>query len=69
MNNDELDELSTVEEYKERIKKANRSHMLVYSEFYLGISRGDYAIRQQYVLSNSYKLWYNTVGATYWSIR
>ena len=64
-----MNELSTVEKYKERIKKANKVHMLVYSEFYLKISRGDYEIRQQYVLSNSYKLWWNTVGATYWSIR
>ena len=61
--------LSTVEEYKERLKTANKSHMLAYSEFYLRLCRGDYEMRERYILGKSYELWYNTVGATYWSIR
>lgn len=69
MNNDELDELSTVEEYKEKVRQANVSHMTAYAIFYYNLIKADYEIRQQYILSNSYKLWWNTVGATYWSIR
>lgn len=64
-----LSEFSTVEEYKDKVKKFNISDMVTYSIFYTNLIKGHREMRERYVLGKSYELWWNTFGATYWSIR